>query len=46
MGMTEKLFMSAIDTDIRDNQEKLNTLLHWAVSFSNKEAIHFLAGNK
>ncbi|EFX70985.1 hypothetical protein DAPPUDRAFT_228128 [Daphnia pulex] len=49
MGMMEKLYFSAIETDIRDNSEKLNTLLHWAVSFSNKEAIHFLtavqAGN-
>lgn len=44
MGMMEKLFMSAVDTDIRDNSEKLNTLLHWAVSFSNKDAIHFLTG--
>lgn len=46
MEMTEKLYMSAVavETDIRDNSEKLNSLLHWAVSFSNKDAIHFLTG--
>ncbi|XP_032789539.2 uncharacterized protein LOC116926709 [Daphnia magna] len=42
MRMTEKLYMAATETDIRDNLEKLNTPLHWAVSFLNKEAIHFL----
>ena len=46
IGMMEKLYFSSIETDIRDNSEKLNTLLHWAVSFSNKEAIHFLTGIK
>lgn len=44
MRMTEKLYMAATETDIRDNLEKLNTPLHWAVSFLNKEAIHFLTG--
>lgn len=44
MRMTEKLFISSNETNIRDNSEKLNSLLHWAVSFNNKEAIHFLAG--
>lgn len=45
MRLMEKLFVTAIETDIRDNLEKLNTPLHWAVSFLNKEAIHFLTGN-
>jgi len=44
MGMTEKLVFAAIDGDVRDNPEKLNTPLHWAVSFSNQEAINFLIG--
>lgn len=45
MSLMEKLALSAVDVDIRDNSEKLNTPLHWAVSFSNKEAIKFLIGD-
>lgn len=42
--MTEKLYSAITESDIRDNLEKLNTPLHWAVSFSNREAINFLVG--
>jgi len=44
MALMEKLFTAYSDSDVRDNLEKLNTPLHWAVSFDNLDAIHFLVG--
>lgn len=45
MPMTKKLTTAAVGLDIRDNPEKLNTPLHWAVSFLNIDALHFFVGN-
>ena len=44
LTLMKRLFAASTDTDIRDNLEKLNTLLHWAVSFENLDVIHFLVG--
>ena len=44
MNTTQKLLLSGLEANIRDNPDKQNTPLHWAVSFSNMEAIIFLAG--
>ena len=44
MPMTKKLTTAAVDLDIRDNPEKLNTPLHWAVSFLNVDALYFFIG--
>ena len=44
MNLVHKLLSSGLDIHVRDNQEKYNTLLHWAASFSNKDAVHFLVG--
>jgi hypothetical protein len=44
MAMTKKLTTATIDLDIRDNPEKLNTPLHWAVSFFNIDALYFFIG--
>lgn len=38
-----KLLHSGLDVDVRDNAVKHNTLLHWAVSFTNHEAVEYLA---
>jgi len=46
LALTEKLFVAAPDNDMRDNLQNLNTPLHWAVSFDNVEAIHFLVGQE
>lgn len=40
----KKLFTASVDSDIRDNLKNKNTPLHWAVSFDNLDAIHFLVG--
>lgn len=40
-----ELFLNSVDdVDVRDNHQKMNTPLHWAVSFKNKEAIQLLTG--
>lgn len=46
LTLMKRLFAASTDTDIRDNLEKLNTLLHWAVSFENLDVIHFLVGQE
>lgn len=40
----ELLLNSVEDVDVRDNPQKMNSLLHWAVSFKNKEALQLLIG--
>lgn len=40
----ELLLSSIDDVDVRDNLQKMNNPLHWAVSFRNREAIQLLVG--
>lgn len=45
--MTERLMAAGLGTDaiLRDNPEKFNSPLHWAICFLNFQALNFFIGN-